>query len=216
MSADPADPRPPADWRKTSAFGLPTGSIRAILALLIFGTTWALLVMRAEVEVPDYLRDLLLIILGHYFAARHRPEPAADAGPAPLFLPRGTIRAVLVLGSIAAAVVLYRNGRLHDVGRNPGVVSLLLVGGFLLGVVFRAIAGWLGARRGGLPRIVEDLRASVVLLAAAGLVVLVWDRYFPYLPPFRNRLGGIPLRLGQYGPEHVLAAVVGFYFGSRS
>ena len=37
----------------------------------------SMLVMKAEVEVPDYLRDLLLIILGHYFAARHRPEPAS-------------------------------------------------------------------------------------------------------------------------------------------
>ena len=216
MPPDPAEPQPPADWRKTSAFGLPLGSIRAILALLIFGTTWALLVMKAEVEVPDYLRDLLLIILGHYFAARHKAESVAEAGPAPLFLPRGTIRLVLVGGSIAAAVALYRMGRLHDVGKNPGVVSLLLVGGFLLGVVLRAVGGWLGGRKGHTPKILEDLRASIALLAAAALVALVWDRYFPYLPPFRDRLGGIPLKLGQYGPEHVLAAVVGFYFGSRS
>src|SRR4051794_32368249 len=60
------------DWRRLHALGLPSGSIRALLALLIFATTWALLVLRPTREVPDYLRDLLFIIMGHYFAARSR------------------------------------------------------------------------------------------------------------------------------------------------
>ena len=61
-----------------------------------------------------------------------------------------------------------------------------------------------------MPRIVEDLRATFAVVAAAVLVALVWDRYFPYLP----RHDG--LRLGNFGTEHGLAAFVGFYFGSRS
>ena len=206
----------PVDWRRIHAFGLPAGSVRALLAFLIFGTTWALLVMKTEVSVPEYLRDLLLIILGHYFAARRRRGPETDAGPGALFLPRGSVRILLVSGFVAVAVVLFRRGRLQDVGRNPGVVSLVLVAGFLLGVVSQTVFGWLAGKRAHPPRIVEDLRAVVSLMAAVALVALVWDRYFPFLPPFRDQLAGIPLRLGEFGPEHVLAAVVGFYFGSRS
>ena len=218
MRGDIPGPRPASeDWRGLHAFGLPAGSIRAALALAIFATTWALLLRKAEVQVPDYLRDLLLIILGHYFAARNRPEPIDAAGPAPLFLPRGTIRVVLVGGCVGVAVLLARQGRLGDVERNPGVVSLLLVGGFLLGVVSRTVMRWVFGEGGHPPRWLEDARAAAALLAAAALVALVWDRYFPYLPAsVRGPHAGFRLKLGEYGPEHALGAVVGFYFGSRS
>lgn len=203
-------PGEPVHWRKLHAFGLPAGSIRALLGLLIFGATWALMVRRPDVEVPDYLRDLLFIILGHYFASRNRPAMADEAGPPPLFLPRGTIRVILIAGFVGVAAWLYRDGKLFAVGKHPGVVTLLLIGGFLLGVVSRAVAGWLGGSGRRLPRIVEDVRAASALIAAAVLVGLIWDRYFPYLPRDAHPT------LGSYGLEHGLAAFVGFYFGSRS
>ena len=34
------------DWRRLHALGLPSGSIRGLLALLIFGTTWGLMAPR--------------------------------------------------------------------------------------------------------------------------------------------------------------------------
>jgi len=203
-------PPAPIPWRRLHAFGLPAGSIRALLALAIFGVTWALMVRRTDLEVPDYLRDLLFIILGHYFAARNRPTATADAGPPPLFLPKGSVRLVLIAGFAVVAVILFREGRLVKVGENPGVVTLLLVGGFLLGVVSRAVGGWLGGSGRRLPRVVEDLRATFALVAAAVLVALVWNRYFPYLPDVRRPT------FGKYGLEHGLAAFLGFYFGSRS
>jgi hypothetical protein len=187
-----------------------------LLALLIFGTTWGLLVLRPSREVPDSLRDLLFIIMGHYFAARRRAEQVEEPGPPPLYLPRGSVRLILVAGCAAVAAWLYRDGRLTAPQRNPGVVTLLLVGGFLLGVAGSAFATWW---RAGRPprRAVEDLRALVSVTAAVLLVGLIWDRVQGFVPPGQvDEWFARWVAFGRIGPENLLAAVVGFYFGSRS
>ncbi len=43
---EPATSLSPVDWRRLHAMGLPAGSIRALLALLIFGTVMGLLALR--------------------------------------------------------------------------------------------------------------------------------------------------------------------------
>jgi hypothetical protein len=127
------------------------------------------------------------------------------------------VRSVLIIGSVAVAILLYLRGQLTSLDRYPGVVTLLLVGGFLLGVAMNAVtAWWLGAGRRP-PRFVEDSRALVSLAAAILLIGLVWSRL--YLPSLSDRVHTIFaewIRLGRFGPEHALAAIVGFYFGSRS
>jgi hypothetical protein len=210
-------PQRPVDWRRLHAFGLPSGSVRAVLALMVFGAIWGLLLARPDQEIPDYLRDLLFIILGHYFAVRGRADGAPEPGPPPLFLPVGTVRLVLIAGFAAVAVVLHRRGQVLPLGSHPGAVTLILVGGFLLGVVMRKVASWWQGRGRRLPRFVEDLRAAVALVAAAVLVLLVWNRFAPFLPrPRPGVFDNLRLEFGTYGPEHIAAAVVGFYFGSRS
>jgi hypothetical protein len=213
----PAQSPPPLDWRRLHAFGLPAGSVRAILAVVIIGTVWVWVVLQPDQEVPDYLRDLLFIILGHYFAVRSRVDSTGEAGPPPLYLPRGTVRALLVLGFAVVAALLVRRRSLLPIERNHGAITLLLVFGFLLGFVMRKVSGWFTAGGHRLPRLVEDLRAAIALIAAVVLVVLVWNRLVPFLPhPRPDTVRGMRLHLGSYGPEHVLAAVIGFYFGSRS
>jgi hypothetical protein len=204
--------------RTRHALGLPSGSVRALLAILIFATTLGLLVVRPSQEVPDYLRDLLFIIMGHYFATRHRAARAQDDDePAPLFLPRGSVRLLLVAGCVAVAVVLFRRGQLTAVEKNPGVITLLLVGGFLLGVVLNAVFTWWKNRGHPASRFFEDLRALISIVAGALLVALVWNRLVAYVAPDQiDAFFARWVRLGHYGPEHVLAAIVGFYFGSRS
>jgi hypothetical protein len=205
------------DWRRLHAFGWPAGSVRAMMALLVFGSLWATLLLRPDREVPDYLNDLLFIILGHYFAARGRAGAGEEPGPPPLYLPRGSVRLLLIGGFAATAFVLHRHGRLLAIGRNPGVATLLLVGGFLLGVVARQVAAWWSSEGHPTPRFLEDARAAISLLAAIALVAIVWDQLLPFLP--RARAGGVHewrLGVGRVGPPHVLAAIVGFYFGSRS
>ena len=212
-----SEPRTQPDWRSQHALGLPSGSIRALLAVAIFATTWSLLVLRPAQEVPDYLRDLLFIIMGHYFASRHRAALSDDAGPPPLYLPHGSIRALLVIGCVAVGVILYRRGQLTDLEGNPGVVTLILIGGFLLGVVLNAGHTWWKDRGHKAPRIIEDLRALISMAAAMLLVLLVVNRLFHFVPEGRiDATFSNWIHLGRYGPEHVLAAMLGFYFGSRS
>jgi hypothetical protein len=198
------------DWRGQHAFGLPEGSIRAILAIALFATIWVLLVRRADHEVPDYLRNLLFIIMGHYFASRRRPPEEPAGGPGPLFLPRGTVRWVLFGGFACVAALLFQQGRLADPVSNPGVITLLLVVGFLLGVVVARFADWRRARGHPTPRWVEDLRAGIALAAAAVLIFLVWNRTVSG----DDVETGLPI--GPVSVENVMSALVGFYFGSRS
>ena len=200
----------PKDWRAVHAFGLPDGSIRAILAVAIFATIWALLVRRAEHEVPDYLRNLMFIIMGHYFAVRRTPVLVTEGQPGPLFLPHGTIRWILFAGFAYVGVMMFREGRFKDPAGNPGVVTLLLIVGFLLGVL-AARWGELRTRRGHpTPRWVEDARAGSALVAAAVLVILIWTRMDS--EPFEES----KVHLGPFSVENVMSAIVGFYFGSRS
>jgi hypothetical protein len=207
----------PKDWRKLHAFGLPEGSVRAVLAVAIFATIWVVLVRTPDQEVPDYLRDLLFIIMGHYFASRRRTGEVAIPGPGPLYLPRGTVRLVLFGGFVAVAVALGRDGRMREPLRYPGVVTLMLVGGFLLGVVIAKLGEWSANRGHTIPRWVEDSKAVIAILAAFGLILLVWNRFDLILLPRRADLfDKMNLKLGSYGPEHILGAVVGFYFGSKS
>ena len=210
------DPQPAAlaDWRKLHAFGWPAGSVRALMALIVFGCLWAFLVLRPDQEVPEYLKDLLFIILGHYFAVRGRQDPGQEAGPPPLYLPRGSVRFILVAGFLVTGVLLYRQGRLIDIGHNPAVVTLFLVCGFILGVTVQQVWARLAGKGRPLPRLLEDARALVSLAATIFLVVLVVDQFAPDL--VHLGLSKVDLGLGKIGLPHVASAVVGFYFGSRS
>ncbi|MGP0068039.1 MAG: hypothetical protein ACLQGP_31140 [Isosphaeraceae bacterium] len=217
MLHETPSPETAVDWRRIHALGLPSGSIRALLAILVFATVWALLIIRPSEEIPNYLGDLLFIIMGHYFAARRRVVTDADPGPPPLYLPRGSVRVLLIAGSIAVAVFLFRRGQLTSLERNPGVVALLLVGGFLLGVAMNTVTTWWRERGHQPPRFVEDLRAVVSLAAGILLAFLVLNHILLIVPPagIDDQLSAW-VHLGHVRPEQVLAAVVGFYFGSRS
>jgi hypothetical protein len=188
------------DWKAVNALGLPAGSVRALLALIIFGGIWFWIWRSPDREVPPFLRDLMFIIMGHYFAARRAKN--VD-GPSPLYLPKGSIRLMLFAGfAVVALAVLNRDG----FRVNEAWVTLTLVGGFMLGVATNAL---LGRRR--LPRVVEDVRAIVSLAAGVALIVLIFDLWRP--PAEWTQFQRY---LVKYKVEDVLAAVVGFYFGSKS
>ncbi len=215
--AQTASPPEPVDWRRLHALGLPSGSIRALLAIVVFATVLGLLALAPTREVPDYLRDLLFIIMGHYFASRRRAGQDAEPGPSPLYLPSGSIRLLLILGCVGVGVLLYTRGQLTAPGKHPGVVTLWLVGGFLLGVGLNAISTMLMGSKKRPFRIFEDIRALISLGAALALVALVWNRYFPLIPPEKIDEFCAPVfQFGKFRLEHALAAIVGFYFGSRS
>jgi uncharacterized membrane protein YfcA len=219
----------PIHWRRLHALGLPGGSVRAILAVAVCGAIWAWLSLRPEREVPRYLQDLMFIIMGHYFASRARSDRGAaggasqEVGPPPLFLPRGTIRFLLVAGFLTVTGLLIYRHRLWltdpAVGKarlNPAGVTLLLAIGFLVGVAGGRVRQWWADRRKGvpLPRVVEDVRAIVSLAAAAALLLMVFGLWSP--EKGNATLVEIKRFFANSHIEEVLAAVVGFYFGSRS
>jgi len=192
------------------AFGLPGGSVRALLALTIFGGIWAWMWLRPDMEVPAYLRDLMFIIMGHYFAARH--PITAEVGPPPLYLPRGSIRTTLLLGfAILGGGLIYQHRMTVNesdlVRLNHAGVTLILIAGFMLGVLMNRLTGR------GLPRFLEDARATVSLLAGVLLLLLVFGLVHVPDTGMLHRLQRWAL---QYRVEDILAATVGFYFGSRS
>lgn len=189
-------------YHQLYALGLPSGSIRALLAVIIFGGIWFWLCLRPEVEVPAFFRDLLFIIMGHYFASRTKGEPRI--GPPPLWLPKGTIRTILVMGFIFTGAVLFYQHRIIQEGRlNHAGLTLILVSGFLGGVLLNKFTPK------HLPRIVEDVRAIAALTAGVLLLLTVFGMV--NVPDT-----GLERFLLKYKVEDVLAALVGFYFGSRS
>jgi hypothetical protein len=202
------------DWSTRYAFGLPAGSVRALLALGILGTAAALAALHPDSRIPDAFRDLVFLILGHYFALRRTTyEPALD-GPPPLSLPRGTIRFVILLMFIAVVVVFVRKHEPLNPQTTPAIYTLIVIAGFLLGVVLSRFAGQLWKKGHEPKRIWIDLRAVIALLAAIMLILLAWNESYHFLPLARE--GGPKPPITAEGVRHVLAAVVAFYFGARS
>jgi hypothetical protein len=91
------------------------------------------------------------------------------------------------------------------------------VGGFLIGVILNTVIGWWRERVKRGHRFIEDMQALAATGAGLVLVALVWNRLCPVIPP--DELDAVFKgwgHLGRLGPEHLLAAVIGFYYGSRS
>ena len=105
----------------------------------------------------------------------------------PLFLPKWTIRAILIAAFVRAAICLFFQHRLFE---TPALSLLGVVFAYLLGVVvrIRGLRGW------------ENAKAAVVLLVlatTAGAYLLDQGTLVP--PMWRNITLGLVL----------------FYFGSR-
>mgnify|MGYP000673936799 CR=1 FL=1 len=251
---------------KQSAYGLPSGSIRAVLALIIFAAIWVLMIKAPTEAVPAYLQNLMFIIMGHYFASRSRKDPklnddsrmnevvdyltikygnqpqgkygqtlgmksalervitavgdtkAVRTVPrvdeikepkeySPLYLPKGTIRILIIGGFLSVACFLAYHSKLWlDGTLSQSAISLILVAGFMLGVIrsqlFTKQRRWL-----------EDIRATISLAAGLALLAMVFG--YLTIPEIEN-LNLFQHFAVKFRYEEVLAALVGFYFGSKS
>src|SRR5260370_19493783 len=102
--ASPAVVIRPAVRLPRQPLGLPAGSVRALLTLMILVLIWALMLFpeEKEVRIPLYLYYLMFLILGHFFAAHGHSIAGPSTGPvSPLKLPRGTLRTFIILGFLA-------------------------------------------------------------------------------------------------------------------
>lgn len=121
----------------TPPLNLPVGSVRALLTLAVLFTVWSQLLR--GLPVGRELEDTLLLVLGYYFGARATGAASSKAdaltvaadresNPAdPLYLPRGAIRVLIVLGFATVAWKLHEKNKLLT---EPPPL-LILVGTFL-------------------------------------------------------------------------------------
>lgn len=202
------------------ALGMPAGSVRALLALVILGLLWLLAIKppagadeQGRIHLPSmflYLLMLMLLILAHFFAAHGgsiRPGPDERS---PLGLPRGSVRFLLMCGFLGLFFYMYRHRETFvypSVSNLPLNLALLLTG-FFLGHIITGVVK--RTSHGALPYPFQDFQAWVALLAMIALGVLVVIQIFinPGLDPSKQIEPGTV--------EGILAALVGFYFGSRS
>lgn len=136
--------------------GLPRGSVRALLTLLIVAVVIVQLARGHEVEL--LWTETLMIALAHYFTSRRfirlspevirrlTEEGQIEAEPRPLYLPQYSIRLILVAAFVGLAVYLYRQDRLFQ---SQAISILGVVFAYLLGIVarLRSVRGWRISRR---------------------------------------------------------------------
>lgn len=142
----PSAARPP--------LGLPNGSVRALLTLLVVAVVIVQVIRSREVE--PLWTETLMIALAHYFTSRcfinltpdviRRLEAQGhvDVESNPLCLPRHSIRAIVVFAFAGLACYLYREQRLFELH----ALSILgVVSAYLLGILARSGIGWLNRGR---------------------------------------------------------------------
>ncbi len=192
--------------------GLPPGSVRAVLSLIIVGLFWLILLLPQEnaLQVPLYLYCLLGLVFIFFVSHGHSIAPQGSGHRSPLGLPKGSIRAIIFLGTAAVIGWCVRSNRallLERLTPTPEMLYqwpyllLALVGGFFLGWLIR-LGPWRNVYW------FQDIQAWISLIAMAGLGIEVVIRLF--VNPTLERDINLPLW------EEVLVGIVAFYFGVRS
>jgi len=195
--------------RTRPPLGLPAGSVRALLTLLVIAVVVAETIRGHTQKLEGLWSETLLIALAHYFTSRRLVglprsvrERLEDEGHLPretnpLFLPRHSIRFLIVLSFVALTYYVFGVQKIQHISQVPPI--LITVWAYMLGTFFRGTMSWLygSGRPSGLW---GDLRALAVMLLMLGTAI-------PYF------LGN-----GEVVPEavrNVALACVLFYFGSR-
>ncbi|MFN5734255.1 MAG: hypothetical protein ACK48R_20605 [Planctomyces sp.] len=197
---------PPNQW---PPLGLPNGSVRALLTLMVVGVVIQAVVRGQELDI--IWTESLMITLAYYYTSRRfvslpseiiprlQQEGVLDADQHPLFLPRHSIRFILMAAFAGLGVWLFRENRLQE----PRALSLLLiVASFIVGSLVRSIKGLLFRRppQTNLPARWGDLKALVILGTVGTAVAFKVLQNVDPLPPEYDR---------------VALAMMLYYFGSR-
>jgi hypothetical protein len=198
-------PRPP--------LGLPPGSIRGLLALQIAIIFWLLLIIPSEPDrkilIPLNLYFLASLVMVYFVSHGKSIARRADPMPSPLWLPGGTIRFILLAGTIAVfADLAFRHPeRFERLTPTPEQMKnwifylSALGGGFVLGYATRVLPfrhSW----------IFQAFQAWIAILSMA---ILFLDMIFQVFINFSLSAGTDPKFWNT-----LVTAVVAFYFGSRS
>jgi hypothetical protein len=129
--------------------GLPRGSVRAILAIVITLMFWAYLVYTPAsgtiIKVPSYMYCLAILVFVFFAAHRSTIGPDAAHAHSPLYLPRATLRFAILGGTIAITVwqlivnpdvLLNKLTPTDDQMKGWPYLIFSLIGGFTVGWLF--------------------------------------------------------------------------------
>lgn len=200
---------PPALAGKVPPLALPVGSVRALITLVTLGSVWFL--QFQSMEIPPVLNDTLLLVLGYYFGIRSvagaTPGVDALAGAAadresnrkdPLFLPRGMIRILIVVGFVAIGMKLFNDGKLDP--KNPPPEFALLAAFLAAGIT-----------RGGFTKIGSLIAVKITNLIGHLFAIGTLAVVAGYCAAAIMGIGdGVSTETSA-----VFAGVVGFYMGKR-
>ncbi len=195
----------PKNW---PPLGLPTGSVRALLTLIVIGVVLTSLVQDRPLDI--LWTEALLIALAHYFTSRRfvalppaviarlEREGLIEQERQPLYLPKHSIRFLIFFSFIGIAVYLHREGRLFT----APVLSLLgIVYSYLLGALIRGIGNWFRRKSDHQPsRLWVDGKAAIALLT---LILAA-------IPELLGLKEGVPPEL-----HKIALGIMLFYFGAR-
>lgn len=199
------------DMSRRPPLGLPPGSIRAVLTLLVLAVVIRDLAIGGENKLPVFWLECLLISLAHYFSARRFIDlprhvlaqlEASNVIPKenyPLFLPKGTIRLVILGSFVGLGFYLYQNGRLTVTDESSRII--MAVGCYLFGAFLGGLSRWwMGGKQSDSSRLWQDIRAFLVLLT----MILTAGMYFALGSDQVNK-----------DLQFVAITLTLFYFGSR-
>ncbi len=188
--------------------GLPAGSVRALLTLIVVAVVVTKMVFHRDLD--SIWIETLLIALAHYFTSRRfvsltpdvlrklEEDGSIDRERHPLYLPKNTIRFVIIAAFVGLGIHLYREDKLFE----PKTIALLsMVFAYLLGAIVGGITTWFHRRRTQpVAGTWGDIKALIVLAAILLIAVVELLDQGPMLHPLVERIAlGLTL----------------FYFGSR-
>jgi hypothetical protein len=202
MTLEPS-PRPP--------LGLPPGSIRAIMTMLIVAIFWILLLVPDDqaVRIPLNMYFLLSLVMVFFVAHGKSIARKDQPHPSPLWLPGGTLRFLIVAGSIAvvAFVAFQHSERFDRLTPNPdqlrnwkyyyAALGVGFVIGYLLHIMPFKRAWWF-----------EAFQAWVAVIAMAIMFLELVFQVFINVT--------LPNPIEALAWHTAVTGIVAFYFGSRS
>ena len=192
--------------------GLPPGSVRGMLSLLIAIEFWLLLMLPDSSKVPIPVNLYLLLSMVAIFFVSHGKtiHAASDPSPSPLYLPGGTLRFLILAGTVAIVGYQYVNHyerlieRLRPAESQFAFWPTLIgayVGGFLVGYIFRVMPfrnNWM----------FQSFLAWLSIIAMILLFVEIFVQAF-INPSLKEKFD-------LHAWEAIVTAVVACYFGTRS
>jgi len=218
---------PPSTSRR-HALGMPAGSVRALLAFCVLAYLWIMALAPTlfgrQAGAPEafvYMQVVMVLAIAHYLGAHGRSIGGPASPRSPLWMPRGSIRILLLVGyfgmiyftyhkhltSLLTGSEAYKPIYIPDIGPLVLVIALVMAA-WLAGHISTNIMSWLAG--GTLPSWFQDVQAWVALVSLLLLGVVIIVRLV--INPTVSEESQLTLKY----TEPAMAAFVAFYFGARS